>query len=88
MRGGLKVGRLSMLAEQVEECGGGWRELCAAAMDRPEGSIVRESAHGDADKHASREFFAYAHSGYKTQAHALLYESLNRLDGRQLERDI
>ena len=84
----LKGRPLSMFAQQVEERGGGRRELRAATMDGPEGSIVRKPAYGDADEYSSRELFAYAHSWHETQAHALLYESLYRLDGRQLERDI
>ena len=80
--------RLRVFAQDLEEHGGGWREMDAAAVSGPEGPIMRESAYRNTDKHASRKLFTNAHAWHESEAHALLYEPFDSLDGRQLERDI
>src|SRR6185503_20287641 len=86
--GGPASSLLLVLAQEIEKGGGGGREISAAPMRSPEDSIVRQTANGNGHQRPSLQLFANTHARHERQTDALLHESFDRLDGRELERDI
>src|ERR1700753_3340589 len=79
---------LCVTAKQFEERRGRVRERRIAAAGGPERAAVGEAADGGGRERAAFEFFGDAHSGDEGDADLLLNESLDRLDGRKLKRDV
>src|SRR5579885_732048 len=74
--------------EKFEEGGRGVRERRAASDGGPERAAVGEVADGDGRERAAFEFFGDAHARDEGDADLFLNEALDRLGGREFERNI
>src|SRR6185369_2259492 len=79
---------ISMFTQDVKKCGGGGRKVGAAPVGGPERTSVGETAYRNRHQHASFKLFTHTHARHECQADSLLNKALNRLDRRELERDV